>query len=193
MTTRDELEHRRREIAGAALRVLARDGLRALSVRNVAAEAGLAPSSLRYAVPTQASLREQAMELLLERLQQRIGAAGEPAGIPWARAVLHELLPLDATRRVEMEVTLELGTAAMTDEALVPLHLQLHEAIRGVCAEALSALCGDADLRVRAVETARLHALVDGLALHVVRRPPGTGEEEAITALDRHLASLATR
>ncbi|MDF2920421.1 MAG: TetR family transcriptional regulator, partial [Microbacterium sp.] len=40
-------DHRNDEIAAAAFRVLARDGVAALSVRRVADEAGIATASLR--------------------------------------------------------------------------------------------------------------------------------------------------
>ena len=190
MTTRDELENRRRQIAEAALRVLARDGLLALSVRNVAAEADLAPSSLRYAVPTQADLREQAMELLLARLQERIDAVGDPEDEQWARSVLLELIPLDATRRIEMEVMLELGTAAMSAPELMPVYLRGHEIVRSACERAVRVLLGEA---ATDVETDRLHGLVDGLALHIVRLPPEAGAERAVAALDLHLHQLTAR
>lgn len=183
MTTRDEIEDRRRKIAEAALRVLGRDGLSELSVRNVAAEAGLAPSSLRYAIPSQASLREHAVDLVLDRLQARINAVTAPDELSWARTTLLELMPLDDQRRMEMEVTLALGTASMTDETLMPVYLRVHDTVRAVCARAARALKGDDALPA---EVDRLHGLVDGLSLHVVRQPPGYGKDRAVAALDLH-------
>lgn len=58
MPRRIDTEARTAQIAAAALRVLARDGLGGLSVRGVAAEAGIAAASLRRAFPTQHALRE---------------------------------------------------------------------------------------------------------------------------------------
>ena len=157
MTKKDELAHRRREIAEAAWRVLVRDGVRELSVRNVAAEAGLAPSSLRYVVPTQEGLREHAIDLVLHRMNARIDELPVAADEPYrARAILLELLPLDQQRRTEMEVYLALGSEALTDPALLPTYLRVHEAARSTCKEALHVRLG------RAPETAeidRLHGL----------------------------------
>lgn len=189
VTTREEIEVRREKIAEAALRVLARDGLPELSVRNVAAEAGLAPSSLRYVIPTQASLREHAVDLVLDRLQARISAVTASDEPSWARTILLELMPLDEQRRVEMEVTLALGTAAMTDETLMPVYLRVHDTVRAVCARAARALMG-AD--APAAEVDRLHGLVDGLSLHIVRQPPGYGNDRAVSALDLHLQVQAS-
>lgn len=180
-------DERRRQVSEAAWRVLVRDGLEALSVRNVAAEAGLPQSSLRYTFPTVASVRERAVALVLERLQERVDAVDvDDAG--WSRAVLAQLLPLDAERRTEMEAYLALGTAAMTDPALRDGHRASQDAIRDVCSRALAALTGrpPSDVEVR-----ELHALVDGLALHVVRQEPGDDAAWALDVLDAHLARVA--
>ena len=176
---------RRRQVSEAAWRVLVRDGLEALSVRNVAAEAGLPQSSLRYTFPTVASVRERAVALVLERLLERVDAV--PGGEGWSRAVLAQLLPLDAERRTEMEVYLALGTAAMTDPTLREGHRASQHAIHDVCARALSALVGRAPAEI---EVRELQALVDGLALHVVRQEPGDDAGWALDVIDAHLARL---
>jgi DNA-binding transcriptional regulator YbjK len=179
-------DERRRQVSEAAWRVLVRDGLEALSVRNVAAEAGLPQSSLRYTFPTVASVRERAVALVLERLLERVDAVdvGAPGG---ARAVLAQLLPLDAERRTEMEVYLALGTAAMTDPSLREGHRASQDAIHDVCARALAALVGRTPAEI---EVRELQALVDGLALHVVRQEPGDDASWALDVLDAHLARV---
>jgi AcrR family transcriptional regulator len=191
------LDHDARETAvgEAAWRVLARDGVTALSVRNVAAEAGLAASSLRYTFPTQAALRVFALELVARRAEERIRAL--PKG-PTVRASVEErlrhLLPLDAERRLEMEVFLVIGTLALTDPVLRPVYDRASEGLRAGCVELLAALRTDpayADLDVER-ETPRLHAVVDGLALHLVYQAPEDPTGWATDALARHLDSLAT-
>lgn len=190
MTTKAELESRRQRISEAAWRVLARDGLGDLSVRKVAAEVGLPPSSLRYLFPTQTSLREQAIALVLERLGARVAAVRLPEDDPqWPLAILLELLPLDPERRLEMEVFLALGTAAMAEPDLQEVHLRVHEAVHATCARAVGALCGR-DGAALDVEINRLHALVDGLALHIVRQPPSSSTRWAVDALETHLAQI---
>ncbi|WP_260855715.1 TetR/AcrR family transcriptional regulator [Curtobacterium sp. 9128] len=190
MTRSIDLEERRRTVSEAACRVLARDGLGALSVRNVAAEAGLAPSTVRYTFPTQASVREHALTLVFDGTAARIDALpAHLTGTDFAHAVLVELLPLDEERRIELDVYLALGTAALTDPELRPIHDRVVEEMRRWCARILDAVgVPAADLEV---EIRRLHALVDGLALHVVRLDPGGDASWAIDLLDRHVAALA--
>lgn len=163
-----------------------REGIPALSVRKVAAEAGLPPSSLRYTFPTQASLRIRAYELVVERLAERVAAIAP--GADWSRAVLLELLPLDESRRLEMEITVVLGTAAMADGDLRATHHRAHRAVRDLCERVVRAVEVDpADVRV---ETERLHAIMDGLALHMNRQDDDEGTDWAVQVVDTHLADL---
>ncbi|MFF3828313.1 TetR/AcrR family transcriptional regulator [Streptomyces griseus] len=181
-----DTDERNRQVAEAAWRVLVSEGLPALSVRKVAAEAGLPPSSLRYTFPTQASLRISAYALVVERLAERV-AAIEP-GADWARAVLLELLPLDESRRLEMEITVVLGTAAMADGDLRATHHRAHRAVRDLCERVVRAVEVDpADVRV---QTERLHAMMDGLALHMIRQGEDEGTDWAVRVVDTHLAGL---
>jgi AcrR family transcriptional regulator len=174
-----DADHRRRTVTEAAWRVLVRDGLTELSVRKVAAEAGLPPSSLRYTFPTQASVREAAVDLLLERLSQRAAAAAlEGSPVERARAMLHELLPLDRERRIEMEVSLALGAMAMTDVALQRSHQRALQAVREVCGRALQIVGASSR------ELPMMHALVDGLALHLVQQSPQNDPAWAVDVLD---------
>jgi len=177
------VDERQQLVAEAAWRVLVRDGPADLSVRKVAAEAGLSPSSLRYSFPTQASVRSHAVALLLARLDARVDRVAGP-GKKRAAAMLHELLPLDEERRLEMEVLLSFGTMAMTDPDLRGAHQEIHLAVREVCARAAGLL------GIAGEEVAGLHALIDGLALHLVRRHPRDGTTWAVAALSAQLARL---
>lgn len=181
-----DTDERNRRVTEAAWRVLVREGIPALSVRKVAAEAGLPPSSLRYTFPTQASLRIRAYELVVERLAERVAAIAP--GADWSRAVLLELLPLDESRRLEMEITVVLGTAAMADGDLRATHHRAHRAVRDLCERVVRAVEVDpADVRV---ETERLHAIMDGLALHMNRQDDDEGTDWAVQVVDTHLADL---
>lgn len=185
-----DLEERRRTVSAAACQVLARDGLGALSVRNVAAEAGLPPSTVRYAFPTQASVREHAIASVFDRTRERIEAIpADPPTRQWARAVLVELLPLDDERVVELDVYLALGNAALTDAELRPTLDRVVVEMRRWCERVLEVLGVPA--ADREYEACRLHALLDGLAMHVARLAPGESGDWAIDVLERHIDGVA--
>ena len=71
-------EERRRLIAQATWRVISRDGVRAASVRTVAAEAGLSTGALRHYFDDHASLLLFAARHSLELMAAR----GVPAPVP---------------------------------------------------------------------------------------------------------------
>lgn len=192
MPRRIDHDDRNDEIAAAAFRVLARDGLAALSVRKVADEAGIATASLRRAFPTQDALRRFCFERLQTAATTRIRAVtgeGRERVMGW----MCELLPLDATRRAEFIVQLQLSRLALTDSGLTDSARELHDDVRRLCAAVLGHL-SDARLLADgldlALETVRLHALLDGLALHLLWTPSDDPARDADRVLARHLDTL---
>lgn len=101
---------------------------------------------------------------------------------------MRELLPLDAQRRMEMEVFLALGSLALSDPELRRAHQQAHAELGRLCAQLVVAL-GHAEQVDD--EGPRVHALLDGLSLHLVRQPVGEDVDWAVDVLRGHLASLA--
>lgn len=176
---------RERAVVDATWRLLAREGMQALTVRRVAAEAGLAPSSLRYTFPSQADILRKGVAALSERLKQRLSELPETlTGRDWARAAILELLPLDEQRRLEVRVFLAFGVAAVTNPALQPLWGEVDLTIREVCIRA-----GAAIGKATEAEVDLLHAAIDGLALHLLVRHGS--DDWAYDALDHYLNSEA--
>lgn len=183
---------RDREIGEAAMRVLVRDGLAALSVRKVAEEAGLATASLRRAFPTQAALRTFCLDGIRTAVARRLRAlTGE--GMPLVLSMLAEVLPLDEVRRQEMIAQMQLGALALTDDSLDASVRELSDGVRFVCAAAIAelvrsgAVSGAVDAEF---EADRLHALLDGLALHLLWRTDADDGARAQDVLERHLRGL---
>jgi AcrR family transcriptional regulator len=178
---------RRAELAAALWRVVTREGVEHASVRRVAAEAGWSTGSLRHYFETQADLLAFAMELVVERVEQRV-AALDPAADPRALAerLMHEVLPLDDERRVEMQVWLAFTTRALVDPRLRELRDSAHTGLRDLCRAAVDLL----DVPSAADEAERLHALIDGLAMHAVLDPATTTPERQVQLLATHLDAL---
>jgi AcrR family transcriptional regulator len=188
-------DERRQELAEATRRVIRREGVEAATVRAVAAEAGWSAGALRHYFPAQGELLAFAMELVVDRVRERIGAV-QPGGDVRA-AVEHRLeqvLPLDAERRMEMEVWLAFWSRAQADAGLRAQRDETHRALRLLVRRCLAALA-EAGLtradRSLEVETTRLHALLDGLALHGVTSPETTTPRRMRAALRSHLDALA--
>jgi hypothetical protein len=107
--------------------------------------------------------------------------------------VLAELLPLDDERRAENEVWLAFTSRAMVDPALRALRDEGYDALQAGCRAMLTDLsaAGLAPTDVRA-ETQRLHAWLDGLAVHAAMRPDLHTAESLTVAISHHLDALAT-
>jgi len=183
---------RDREIADAAMRVLERDGLMHLSVRGVAAEAGLATASLRRAFPTQDALRRHCLQLIRDRAAARITAL-EGEGRPLVVAMLAELLPLDHDRRVELAAQVQLGALALTDPGLAADVVALDAEVRIACAAAISELVRTGEIPPRSDpegDAELLHAALDGFAVHLLWRREPVAAEAATRTLARILDRL---
>lgn len=182
-------EQRRREIVAALMRVISRDGFAGASVRNVALEAGVSPGSLRHYFATQASLVLAAAESMTESVAARVQARAATAATlgDWA-GVLEQIVPLDAQRRTEFEVWLDLINEGRTDPALRALSVASHHAIRQLCDDVLGAL--GLPRKGRSGAATALHGLLDGLSLHLVLYPDALTPARARAALRDQLASL---
>ncbi len=180
---------RRVAIAEAAWRVVLRHGVAGVSVRTVAAEAGLATASLRQAFPTQDALLSFCFELVLDRAAERI-ASTEMAGGARERAeqALLQVLPLDEERHAEMQVWLAFAAASMAQPRLAPVYARGHDALRRLCRSVVKILAPETDVER---ESARLHALIDGLAMHLVARGDPAAGDTACAVVAAHLDALA--
>jgi AcrR family transcriptional regulator len=189
---RVDLEERSTLVTAACLRLLDRDGLAALSVRNVADEAGIAAASLRRVFPTQHDLREHCLTIVEERVAARL-AALRSTGRALALDVLAQVLPLDAERETEIVAQVQLGVLARTDAQLAPSARRLNAGVGRICTRALDALAdagafsADRDL---GHETDRLHALVDGLAIEHTWDATARTADAVMTLVELHLREL---
>ena len=154
-------------IADAAVAVIAARGYEGLSVRSVAARAGLTGGAVQHHFPTRAALLEAAFKATAQGLAARVGAAAAGRG---AKELLLELgeeaLPLDERRRAEGIVWLVLSAASATDPGLAVLH---RAAVRAVIDALTTVLADEPRLRSSPSSTARTFAAVlDGLTLQGV-------------------------
>jgi AcrR family transcriptional regulator len=153
----------------------------------VAAEAGWSLGSLRHYLDSQGQLLRFAMDLVVQRVTQRLAALSPQADpLATAASLLHQFLPLDSDRRAEMEVWLAFASRALVDPNLRELRDETHAAVRGVCRQAVELIgASRPDL-----EAERVHALVDGLAQHAIVAHDVTTPARQREILAAHLDSL---
>jgi len=194
-----EVDHpaRRRELADAACRVIARNGLAGTTLAHVAEESGWSIGSIRYYFPNKDELVASALWRVGERVDERI--RNRTAGgmtVKDLRTAAVELLPLDADRHEDALVYL----AFQAQAAVVP---ELAEAAEGAAQRlqeplaariGYAARAGELPARLDAEdEAARLRVLLDGLRVQLVTTPRQTSAEWALAVLDDHLTALAAR
>jgi AcrR family transcriptional regulator len=192
-----EVDHpaRRRELADAACRVIARNGLGGTTLAHVADEAGWSIGSIRYYFPNKDELVASALWRVGERVDDRIRRrTGEGMAMSDLRIAATELLPLDDDRREEALVHL----AFLAQAAVAP---ELSDASEGAAQRLQEPLAtriahlvrtGDLPAQLDAEETAaRLRVLLDGLRVQLVTTPRQTTPQWAMSVLDDYLAALA--
>jgi AcrR family transcriptional regulator len=192
-----EVDHpaRRRELADAACRVIARNGLAGTTLAHVAEESGWSIGSIRYYFPNKDELVASALWRVGERVDERIRQrTAEGMTMDDLRAAAVELLPLDADRREEALVHLAfLAQVAVVPELASPAEDAARRLQEPLAARiAYAAQAGELPAGLDAEEEAeRLRVLLDGLRLQLITTPKRTSAEWALAVLDDHFTALA--
>ncbi|MGL5857475.1 MAG: TetR/AcrR family transcriptional regulator [Angustibacter sp.] len=160
---------RKAQLAEAVWQVILDRGIGAVSVRTVAEQAGVVVGSLRHVFATRAELVRFSAELMVQRATERID--GVPRGDDdqqYALDVLKQLLPLEPDSRAELEINLALFAESPALPELEAIRDQAYQALAEGCTRLVELLMRrPRDPQV--IELARrLHAIVDGLALHLL-------------------------
>lgn len=181
------------EIAEAAWRVIRQKGIKGASVRNIAQESGVSLGALRYYFPTQDDLLVFAMQVVRDRVNERILhiAAEELPPVHRVLRILMELVPGDEERRVEMEVWFEF-TFHMKKWNPAAFDAQ-HDGILEGIGRLLDYLAQGGALEEEVdipLESEKLYALLDGLALHMLLDPGRLNYTKAQQVLESYLAGI---
>lgn len=179
---------RRRTIVAAVFRLVVAGGVGAVSLREVAREAGLNIGSVRHYFASHSALMVAAVTEAGERMADRLARHENHEGDPVERVALiaEELLPLDQERTTELTVLTEFVTAARTEELFRPLARTMAADLRSVLHQAL-VRAGAPHPREAAEDLA---ALVAGLG-HDAVLPHGSPGPEGIRASVRRFLRYA--
>ncbi len=183
-----DVDQRRREVAAAAARVIARDGIDGASMRAVASEGGWTTGMLAHYFSNKRELLAFTLESSLDRRRSDVASAAG-SGAEAIRSTLLEALPITEDNRLHWVVALTFAAQAASDPDLAEMQRLAHRSwrasLRGLIlqlpdrtAEDVAATC----------EAERMIALVDGIALQALVDPGGWPAEKQIGALDAGLA-----
>lgn len=175
-----QVDHRQRreQIAEAVCRLAARHGLDAVSLRQVAAEAGVSMGRVQHYFTTKDEMLRFAFQTVGERVEQRMAGAARalgdtPGPRAFLRAMLLEMLPLSERAKAEAPVL----AAFLARAVVAPDLADFLAKDAGGLREFVAAQIGDAQPNAT-FEAVTLLALVDGLMLQLL-----TGQIDEPTAL----------
>lgn len=196
---RKSMQERRELLFAAAVRVLARDGLSALSTRAIVAEAQVPLAGFHYAYQSREALLADIIASVVSG-ERDAGIAGMPVDAASPREAIHGAMRnfLDLVRSdpgLEQGM-LELTQYSLRTPALAQLAAAQYDRYHEVAAELLDRVAAQFEARWDAptADLARLVvALTDGLTLSwLVGRDDAAAERLAALAADAVLAHLET-
>ncbi|RFU19102.1 TetR/AcrR family transcriptional regulator [Geodermatophilus marinus] len=190
MARRVDRHERRELLADALMRLAAARGLEAVSLRHVAAEAGVSTGMVQHYFRTKDEMMTFALGTVMDRVRRRSQGASTPATPrELVRELLLQVLPLDETRRLENHVVLAFLAYAAVKPSLATGLREAAAEMRAFLAHQVRTAGVDGVDPDRAA--AGLLALVDGLGLQVLSQR--YAEDDAVAALDAQLALLFGR
>lgn len=186
MPKKVDRQERRTRIADALMRVAAQQGLEAVSLRHVAAAAGVSAGMVQHYFRTKDEMMAFAMSVVRDRSQTRVtdavAALGEhPTPRQLLRTMIAALLPLDEQSRDDGRVALAfLAYTAVRPEAAAALREDNTEMATFIAGLLPGPNADDA--------AAGLLALMEGLGVHLLGG--SQTPQQALRALDHHLDLL---
>jgi AcrR family transcriptional regulator len=185
-----DIDERRHEITDAAARLIARAGIGAATMRDVAAEAGWTTGTVTHYFADKRELLVQTLQASLagrRRAQSVRGVLGPGAAL---RASLAGALPLDDDSRQHWMVTVAFCAQAAGDDELGRVQRDAYRDFRRHIAKLVGQLLA-VDAR-RAVPIAeRLIAFTDGVAMQALFDAESWPADHQLAELDRMLADWA--
>ncbi|MGQ4618553.1 TetR family transcriptional regulator C-terminal domain-containing protein [Nocardia sp. R7R-8] len=116
-------DERRHAITAAVWRLIARRGIDALKMRDIAAEAGYANGSLSHYFTGKDDILRFAFEHVYDATNRRIDAAlGDASGLAALRRFCREVMPLTHETLLEARIATSLWQRAMYDERMTAIN-----------------------------------------------------------------------
>ncbi|WP_299090859.1 TetR/AcrR family transcriptional regulator [uncultured Metabacillus sp.] len=185
-------EWRKKLIAEASWRVILERGMEGATVRNIAKEAGLSLGALRHYFSTQDELLIFAMNLVIERVTERINKIAVQELPPKEKIlkIILEMVPTNDESMAEMEVWFAFTAYARHRKGFDAHYDGLLTGMQRLIdsMEQYQLLKENVD---KSIEVERLYALVDGIALHAMLDPKRLNRDRIYKLFVYHLNSIS--
>lgn len=186
-------EARRREVAHAVHRVLAKKGFEGLTVRAVATELGRTTGVVTHYFSSKHELQAFALDMLERSVDERERPAAEP-GMPALRAAVLGMLPLTETTSVASRIWISSWDIALADPELTARYANTYRDSRARLGHLIRQAqqlghVGSADADQLA---AMLHSFALGLSVQAVLDPDAFPATTQTAMVDAYLHALAT-
>lgn len=192
-------EQRRRQIAESVWAIVAFRGFEAVTLRSVAAEAGVSMGTVQHYFTNKNEMIVFACTQFVEQATSGAESLMAQSNDPTAprtviRAIMHQTMPLSEEQRMGSAVWMAFVTRAAVDDQLAEFIRQAWNGLHEFVSSQLT-IAQEADQVPKALDTgleaASLIAMADGLASHLL-----VGQYTvalAIEAVDHRLEQLFTR
>ncbi|MCX5205200.1 TetR family transcriptional regulator [Streptomyces sp. NBC_00237] len=195
---RGDHEARRADVSRAVWQVLAERGFGGLTLRAVAQEMGATTGLLTHYFPSKRALLQHALEVLdkrsLDRPRPAAGRAGAGTGLVMLRAVLLDILPLDAEGAASNRIWVGSWDVALADPELAAEHAQRYRRSRERIAVHVRAAQESGELPRGPVAedvAAAAQGFVLGLVVQALFAPDEFTPERQVALVDQYLESVA--
>jgi AcrR family transcriptional regulator len=174
------------------LDLLVAEGYEGISIRRVAAAAGVSIGAVQHHFATKDALLTAAMDRISQQFQERLDRRIAPgAGPPEVlRAVADELVSTGAERRPASVIWLVRMARAAVHEPTAEVHRREWQQVEDLLAQLVAAARPDLAEQAVRDEATLLLALLDGLAGAVAVEPGRVPAERAEALVARHLDAL---
>jgi AcrR family transcriptional regulator len=187
-------EVRRAEIIDATWRLIARRGIDATTMREIAREMGMANGALTHYFPDKNAIIQAAFEYVFQATNDRIAARlGNAAGLEALRVFCREVMPVDDVTLLEARVVIPFWQRALTDARMEAVFVDSMAHWRRDVEGYLARARTDGDVRTPMpdhVLAEQLLAMITGLQILATLTPGTTTAALQTTLLDAFLAGL---
>ena len=184
---------RRHEIIGSVWRLIADEGIDAVTTRRIAEATGYSNGLLRYYFPGKDSVITEAYRFVVEATDIRAALDSTERGLAGLRTLALEILPLDDVRRAEARVALAFWQRALNHGDEAALFSRSFGSWRDFFTTRLAEAAADGEIPAdtdTAAVTDELQNLLMGAQITAAFGTPEGDEDRLAALLDRFLERL---